>query len=288
MPIHFRFGRHEIALLQTYKKFYHTWMTQFIDGPAANGYYDADGYYFLNPGQHDYIVDYQPTDLMGGGFFTNTPYYMAQTSRYTYRGRRFLFSLSWQSMMGVGLSALGNGPAANNIGVLSESTANPNTFNTLENADGRHPGVGRLDQDKAFVCRIYLAYNVCRWLQFGITGRWTDGQPFAYFNTATQTDVQGDTQMAIRPSCTRGINPTDGDFGCRESALFNIDLHARLKWEVKRHPMTLDLLCYNLYDFGNVYTEMCFPQGVRGLQSRGPNMTLTIPRGIIGTLKIAL
>lgn len=288
VPIHFRFGRHEIALLQTYKKFYHTWMTQFIDGPAANGYYDADGYYFLNPGQHDYIVDYQPTDLMGGGFFTNTPYYMAQTSRYTYRGRRFLFSLSWQSMMGVGLSALGNGPAANNIGVLSESTANPNTFNTLENADGRHPGVGRLDQDKAFVCRIYLAYNVCRWLQFGITGRWTDGQPFAYFNTATQTDAQGDTQMAIRPGCTRGINPTDGDFGCRESALFNIDLHARLKWEVKRHPMTLDLLCYNLYDFGNVYTEMCFPQGVRGLQSRGPNMTLTIPRGIIGTLKIAL
>ena len=288
LPIHLRFGRHEIALLQTYRKYYHTWMTQFADGPAANGTFDADGYYFLTPGQHDYVVGYQPAGLMASGFFTNTPYYMSQTSRYTYRGRKFMFSLSWQSMIGVGLSALGNGPAANNIGVLSESTANPNTQHTIANADGRYPGAGRLDQDKAYVCRIYLAYNVCRWFQFGINGRWTDGQPFAYFNTATQTDAQGDTQIAIRPGCTRGINPTDGDFGCRESALFNIDLHARFQWTLKRHPMTLDLLCYNLYDFGNVYTEMCFPQGLLGTGQRGPNMTLTIPRGIIGTLKIAL
>lgn len=288
VPIHLRFGRHEIALLQTYKKFYHTWMAQFADGIQANGTYDASGYYYLNPGQHDYLIGYQPTGLMGTGFFTNTPYYISQTSRYTYRGRKFMFSLSWQSMMGVGLSALGNGPAANNIGVLSESTANPNTFATIENADGKYPGVGRLDQDKAYVCRIYLAYNVCRWFQFGINGRWTDGQPFVFFNTATQTDADGNTQLAIRPVCSRGINPTDGDFGCRESALFNFDLHARFKWTVKQHPMTLDLLGYNIYDFGNVYNEMCFPEGARGLMQRGPNMTLTIPRGIIGTLKMEL
>ncbi len=288
LPIHFRFGRHEIALLQTFKKFYHTWMTQFVDGAQANGYTNADGYYFLNPGQHDYLVDYQPTSMMGTGFFTNTPYYLSQTARYTYRGRKFLFSFSWQSMMGVGLSALGNGPAANNIGVLSESTANPNTFSTIQNADGRYPGVGRIDQDKAFICRIYLAYNVCRWFQFGINGRWTDGQPFVFYNTASSTDASGNTQLALRPVCTRGINPTDGDFGCRESALFNFDLHTRFKWTVKRHPMTLDLLCYNIYDFGNVLNEMCFPQGAQGLMQRGPNFTLTIPRGIIGTLKIEI
>ena len=52
--------------------------------------------------------------------------------------------------------------------------------------------------------------------------------------------------------------------------------------------MSLSLLCYNLYDFGNVYTEMAFPQGLRGMKSRGPNMTLSIPRGIIGTLKVEL
>ena len=287
VPLYFRFGRHEIALLQTYKKYYHTWMTQFADGVDANGYYGTDGYYFLNPMARSYVVDYQPTSLMGSGFFTNTPYYLSQTSRYTYRGKKFMFSLSWQSMMGVGLSALGNGPASNNIGVLSESTANPNTRSTIQNADAKYPGVGRLDQDKAYICRIYLAYNVNKHFQFGINGRWTDGQPFVIFNTLL-SDAGAYPQVAIRPVCSRGINPTDGNFGCRESALFNFDLHVRAQWELAGHPMSFSLLCYNIYDFGNVYNEMCFPQGYRGTNKRGPNMTLTIPRGLIGTLKVEL
>ena len=288
LPIRLRFGRHEIALLQTFKKYYHTWMTQFEGGAAANGFTDANDYYFLTPGEHCYVVRYTPTSMMGGSFFNNTPYYMSQTSRYTYTGRKVVFSLSWQSMMGVGLSALGNGPAANNIGVLSESTANPNTQNTIGNPNGKYKAVGRLDQDKAYVCRIYLAYNVTKWFQFGFNLRWTDGQPFVFFNTATSTTTAGDTQMAMRPYPSRGINPTNGNFGSRESALFDIDLHARFCWTLKGHPMSLALMCYNIYDFGNVYTEMCFPEGVRGADSRGPNMTLTIPRGIIGTLKVEL
>ena len=288
LPIHLKYGRHEIAFLQSYKKFYHTWMTRFMGSVEENGIMDEAGYYFLMPGEREYLVGYQPTELMGGGFFTNTPYYMTQTSRYTYRGRKFMFSLSWQSMIGAGLSALGNGSAANNIGVLSESTANPNTQHVIENTSGRYPGVGRMDQDRAYVLRIYLAYNMNKHFQFGINGRWTDGQPFSVFNTATRTDDQGQVQMAIRPVTTRGINPTDGNFGCRESALFNIDLHARACWTLAGHPMSLTLMCYNIYDFGNVYNEMCFPQGLRGPESRGPNMTLTIPRGLIGTFKIEL
>ncbi len=287
VPIRLRFGRHEIALFQTFKKYYHVWMTQFEGGPDANGYYE-NGYYFLNPGTHEYVIGYQPTELMGNGFFTSTPYYMSQLSRYTYVGRKFMFSLSWQSMMGVGLSALGHGPAANNIGVLSETTANPNTRSTIQNATGKYPGVGRYDQDKAYVCRIYLGYNVCKNFQFGLTGRWTDGQPILVFNTHTHTDADGTTQIATRPVCSRGINPTDGNFGCRESAIFNIDLHARVSWQVREHKMLLTVLCYNIYDFGNVLTEYSFPQGVRGENNRGPNMTLTIPRGILTTLKIEL
>lgn len=287
VPIRLRFGRHEIALLQTYKKFYHTWMAQFQGGSEANGFYD-NGNFYLNDGLHEYIVDYTPTSLMGTGLLTNTPYYMSQLSRYTYVGRKVIFSLSWQSMMCVGLSALGNGPVSNNIGVLSETTANPNTLRNLGNPTGAYPAVGRLDQDKAYVCRIYLGYNVCRNFRFGVTGRWTDGQPFSFFNTATYTDANGNTQVAINPRSSRGINPTDGNFGCRESAIFNIDIHAQVRWMLHRHAMSLNLLCYNAYDFGNVLTEYTFPQGVRGDNARGPNMTLTIPRGIIATLKIDL
>ena len=288
IPVHLHFGKHEFAFLQTYKKFHHIWMAKFEDGLVPNGFTDADGYYFLNPGQRDYIIDYQHQSMMSSNPLTNTPFYVTQNSRYTYRGEQVLFSLSWQSMMGAGLSALGNGPASNNIGVLSESTANPNTQNTTENAEAKYRGVGRLDQDKAYVCRIYLAHNVNQYIQYGITGRWTDGQPFVYYNTATSTDSNGDTQMAIRPYCSRGINPTDGNFGCRESALFNIDLHARLQWTALQRKMSLNVLCYNIYDFGNVYNEMCFPEGAEGKGQRGSNMTLTIPRGVVATLKIEL
>jgi len=288
IPVRLQLGSHEFVFLQTYKKFHHTWMAQFEGGADANGYTDSDGFYFLNPGQHNYIVDYLLKNMMGDHPLLNTPFYVTQNSRYTYHGQNVLFSLSWQSMMGAGLSALGNGPVANNISVLSESTANPNTQNTIENTEGKYRGVGRLDQDKAYVCRIYLAHNVNQHFQYGITGRWTDGQPFVFFNTATSTDANGDTQMAVRPYCTRGINPTDGDFGCRESALFNIDLHARLMWTAWQRTMSLNILCYNAYDFGNVYNEMCFPEGSRGKGKRGANMTLTIPRGVVATLKIGL
>ena len=288
IPVKLQFGRHEFVFLQTYKKFHHTWMAKYEDGLAPNGVTAADGYYFLKPGERNYVVDYLHKSMMGNSPLTNTPFYVTQNSRYTYRGDNILFSLSWQSMMGAGFSALGNGPTSNNIGVLSESTANPNTFNTVENAEGKYPGVGRLDQDKAYICRIYLAHNVNRHIQYGITGRWTDGQPFVYFNTSTSTDENGNTQMAIRPYCSRGINPTDGNFGCRESALFNIDLHARLQWTLLQRNMSLNVLCYNIYDFGNVYNEMCFPEGSEGKGERGPNMTLTIPRGLVATLKIEL
>lgn len=288
IPIHLRFGRHEIALIQSARKYYHVWMTQFADGMAANGYTAPNGYYFMNPGARDYVVDYQHTDLMSSSWLSNTPYFLTQTARYTYHGRKVFFSLSWQSMIGASVVALGNGPASNNIGVLSESTANPNTRNTISNASASYSGVGRLDQDKAYICRIYLAYNVCKYFRFGITGRWTDGQPFAIFNTANGYDANGDMQVAIRPSCSRGINPTDGNFGCRESAIFNIDLHAQANWTIKKCPMTFSLQCYNIYDFGNTLAEYNFPQGIKGEDERGHSMTQTIPRGIIGTLKIGL
>ncbi|MCF0196466.1 MAG: hypothetical protein HUK03_04410, partial [Bacteroidaceae bacterium] len=287
IPIRFTFGRHEIALLQTYRKYCNVWMTTFDGGALGNGYFDENNIYFLNPATRGYVVGNQPHELMGTSFLSNTPYHMSQLTRYTYRGKKFMFSLSWQSLMTVGTSALGVGPQANDISVLSESTANPNT-NTVKNVKGGdYPAVGRLDQDKAYVCRIYLGYNVCKNFQFGISGKWTDGQPFSVYNTYNSTQG-GDNQLAIVPVSSRGINPTDGDFGCRESGIFNIDIHARGVWDVRGHEMSLNLYCYNIYDFGNVLNEYMMPQGCVGNNQRGPNMCLTVPRGLLCTLKVEL
>lgn len=319
IPLTLRFGRHEIALIQSYRKFYHTWITQYEGGAAANGYYvdtpltaeilsdryfPADGnlpmlpLYYLNPGERTYEVGYMPKDLMGSGFFTGTPYYMTQQSRYTYHGRKVEASIGWQSMMGVGYCGLGNGPGSNNVGLLSESTANPNTFLVVQNsivdgAKGCYPAAGRYDQDRAYICRLALSWHINNHVQIGALGSWTDGQPFVYYRTFVRPSgssgigVSADpAQVAIVNGCSRGINPTDGNFGCRESAIFHIDLHARFQWQMMGHSTELFLQSYNVYDFGNVLNEYCFPQGFS--EGRGPNMCLTIPRGIIASLKIGL
>lgn len=292
IPIRFRFqgkrGRHEISLQQTYRKYINQWFTQMSGDEAANGTWQDD-WYFLNPGRMEYDVVYQPHSLMGDGFFFNTPYYISQLTRYTFTGKRFTCSVSWQSIIGAGLPlGLANGPACNNFGTLSELSASPNTMRVRSNTTGRTPGVGRLDQDKGYILRTYFGYNICRWVQVGLLFKWTDGQPFSVYNTKTQTDALGNTQAAIQPVTTRGTNPTDGDFGTRESAIFNFDLHVRANWWAGGHPMSLTLLCYNLWDFGNVLNEYDFPQGVRGMGERGHNMLLTIPRGLITTFKIGL
>lgn len=292
IPIRFRFqgkrGQHEIVLQQTYRKFINQWYTQMRGGEAVNGSWQDD-WYFLNPGEREYDVVYQPHDVMGSGFLSNTPYYVSQLTRYTFTGKRFTCSVSWQSIIGAGLSlGLANGPGSNNFGTLSELSASPNTVRVTSNKGGKYAGVGRLDQDKGYVLRTYFGYNICRWVQVGLLFKWTDGQPFSVFNTKTLSDAQGNTQAAIRPATSRGTNPTDGDFGTRESAIFNFDLHVRANWQAGGHPMSLSLLCYNLWDFGNVLNEYDFPQGVRGMNERGHNMLLTIPRGLITTFKIGL
>lgn len=317
IPVVLRFGRHEIALIQGYRKFYHTWMTQYEGGAAANGYYvdtpltadmlndehvAAGGnqpvlpLYYLRPGEHAYEVGYMPKGLMGSGFFTGTPYYMSQQTRYTYHGRKVEASIGWQSMMGVGYCGLGNGPGSNNVGVLSETTANPNTFLVIKNSiadgtKGRYPAAGRYDQDRAYVCRLAFSYNINKWVQLGAVGNWTDGQPFAYYRLFTPTDdrlsVTADpTQVAIVSGCSRGINPTDGNFGYRESAIFHIDLMARFRWTMMGHAAEAYVQSYNVYDFGNVLNEFCFPQGYQ--EGRGPNMCLTIPRGLIASVTLNL
>lgn len=304
-------GRHEIALIQSYRKFYHTWMPQFAGGADANGYYVANaltndvqealhtsaptfGVYYLRPGTRQYTIGYMPEGTLGSGFFTATPYYMSQQTRYTYRGRKVLFSFSWQSMQGVSYSGLGNGPGSNNVGVLSESMANPNSLTVIRQSSGdgsvgAYPAAGRTDQDRAYVLRIALSYTINKHFQIGGVGNWVDGQPFTYYRVFANDDgtpSDASTQYAIVPCCPRGINPTDGNFGARESAIFHIEVFGRANWTLRGHGMELLLQSYNVYDFGNVLGEFCFPQGVR--PGRGHNMTLTIPRGIVASLKFEL
>jgi hypothetical protein len=278
IPFYFRFGHSEFSMLNTYKKYYNNWTTRFENDATNYVYKDDQGIYFYKPGdvnnKINYIVDYSPVLDVKSNIITNTPFYVSQTMKYQYSNNKLLFSFSWCSFLMAGVSALGNGPLSNNIGVYSETSANPNTNNKL---------VGRLDQDRAYVARILLSYKLNKQLSFAFTGKFKDGQPFTSFDTKLATDGNGNKQMAIWNDRTKGINPFNGDFGTRKDAFFNIDFRTSFKGNISNYAYEIDLMIYNIYDFGTELAEYTFePDNIGGRYA----MELNIPRGLKITAKV--
>ncbi|MBQ8386061.1 MAG: hypothetical protein IJX48_01240 [Paludibacteraceae bacterium] len=282
IPIHLHFGKHEIVLQQSYKKFFNAWHTNYLGAPEDYGYYqdyNGVGVFYLNGGIQEYEVGVAP--VFGNNWLMNSPYYFSQLTRYTYTGRKVLVSVSWQSMQASGYCGLGNGFQTNNLGVLSETTANPNTSNVIDNQGSEHRGVGRYNLDKGYVCRFYLAYNICEWLQAGMTVKWTDGKPFTDYMYYANNN-----QVSILPKESRGTNPTDGNFGKRHCAKYNIDLHIQGKWQVRDIPMRLNIECYNMWDFCHDLAEMSFVQDIP--YAHRASMIMDIPVGLLATYTIEL
>ena len=282
IPLHFRFGRHEITLQQSYRRYFNVWFTRYMGGADANGTYmtqDGIEVFYPSAGTKEYEVG--TTDNFGPNWLLNAPYYVSQLTRYSYYGKKVLFSLSWQSMQAGGYSALGNGPNSNTVGVLSETTANPNTQNVVTNQAGQYRCIGTQDLDKGFVCRIYLGYNICKWVQAGVTMKWTDGKPFTDWKY-----YEKDGELAILPYDSRGTNPTDGHFGKRNCAKYNIDLHVQGQWTAGSVPMKLNVECYNMWDFCHDLAELCFVQDIP--YARRVSMIMDVPVGLLTTLTVGL
>ncbi len=283
-PIRFHWqkerGVHEVALLQSFRKYINLWNVAYKD--KAHGVYKRS--IFFQQGKQEYEVDYM--EATGEGFLKDSPYYFSQLTRYTYTGKKVMLAVSWQSMQEGGLSALGNGPNSNTIGVLCESLANPNTHNVADNPKGKFKGTSRNDLDKGFVGRIFVSYNINEHIQLGSTLKWTDGKPFVHFRYHTRTDPQEHLQVAIQPLESRGTNPTDGNFGTRHAAVWHVDLHLQTNWTMNNHPTSLFVECYNIWDFSNDLAEFSFYQDNRNA-SRS-SIILRVPTGLLATLKVEL
>ena len=289
IPIQFTFGksrRHEFALLNSIRKYYNTWFTDYADGLEANMVQQGD-YYFMREGAKEYTVTTQPLDLMSARVGGRTPYYMSNTVRYTYNGRKWYVMVSWQSYLMAGLSTLGNGPLHNNIGVLSESSANPNTYLAQEEMDKGllYQGNCRLNQDKSFILRMQVTYNACKYFSIGFNGKFKDGQPFSNYRPVYYSSPTAHNQVAICNVDAKGINMANDKFGKREDAFFNLELRATGRWWVHDIPMSVEVLCYNLYDFGTALTEYTFDDGI-GHARR--TMSMCIPRGLLCTFRVGL
>jgi hypothetical protein len=287
-PFRFVFGRHEISVLSSYRKFHDQWTVAF-DGtaedygfyvPSAVGLPGVEQVFFFRPGERRYVTASMPA--MGGNIFCNTPFYASNLVQYAYSGKKVYVSLSWQSFIMTSLSALGNGVLANDVNVLSESLANPNTALVSTNA-GTYAWVGRANQDRAYIARFRVAYNITKNWRIGLTFKFKDGQPFSNFTYQFLTDDEGRTQVAVWNRRSRGINPTDGNFGSRKDGFYNFDANAEYRAFFRNGSMlSVQLQGFNLYDFGNELTEFTFEEG--GASHRYA-MSLSIPRTLLLSLR---
>ena len=285
MPMYFRFGNHEFAWLNTYEIYYNNVTTR-LDKPAdqygtteTNATGDKQIFYFNN-GPVNYVVDYYPSSYMKTDKFyditVNTPHYAATTIKYTYNSERFYCSFSWCCNLMNGVSALGNGPLSNSLGIYSETSANPNTAYKI---------LGRLDQDRSYIGRVLMSYKFTKNLSFGVTGKFKDGVPFTSFDTQLKVDPSGNAQLAMWNARTKGTNSITDEFGTRKDAFFNFDLRAAYKGTAMNHPYEIQMMMYNVYDFGTELTEYTFePDDVRTRYA----LQLNIPRGLMVTAKIGL
>ena len=263
IPLQFTFGRHEITVLSQYRKYFNLWTTRL----------QSDDNYLITP----------ETYKMGDNWFVNTPYYASNLIKYTYNGKKWYVSLSWQSYQMTALATFGNGPLHNNIGVLSESTSDELSYVVYNNPDSRYAAVGRANQDKAYICRFMVAYNICRSWHIGMSFKFKDGQPFSNYYYELTQDEAGHTLVDLRNRRTKGINPADGNFGSRKDAFFNLDVNIRYRAFFKNNSMLeVQLYGYNLYDFATELTEFSIEENN---ESNRSSMSLIIPRGLWLSLK---
>ncbi len=288
VPLRFDIGRHEITIISSFRKYHDLWDISLDGGAEKYGYFTtatpATGYngqvFFFNPTVRYYTTTAAPA--MGNNIFSNTPFYASNLVKYAYNGNKWYVSLSWQSFIMTSTSAFGNGPLANDVNILSETLANPNSRIVTDNKT-EFAHVGRANQDRAYIARFMLAYNINKNWQLGMTFKFEDGQPFSNYSYMFTNDRAGNTQVAVWNHRSRGINPTNGNFGSRKDAFFNLDINATYKAYFKNNScLAVQLLGYNLYDFGTELTEFTFEENN---ENNRYAMSLCIPRGLMVQIK---
>ena len=163
--------------------------------------------------------------------------------------RRWFFSFSFLAHIGMGYTAYGNGPAANDIGVLAESQANPNSWIN---------GYGRVDGDRAYVGKMYFGFYLFKKLFIAASLKYRDGDPFAFINTAWAHGQRVLYFKTIQAEDERGVKG-----GPREDYLSDISIKVKYKTRVFDRDVEFFVSLFNAFDFGSELSEYVFSGGSR-------------------------
>jgi hypothetical protein len=221
-----------------------------IQRPLWVSYAGEYGHYQEIDGTDYYVLDRPATAYeLGNAPFAKRPFYAEFLLRiHGERERRWYFSFSFMAHMGMGNTAFGNGPEANDVGVISESQASPNSWIN---------GFGRVDGDRAFVSRIHFGYYLARRLFLGGSVKYRDGNPFAFLDAR-----QLDGQWLITFHTIRAEDEHSRKGGPREDCIWDVNLKLGYDLTLFGRRGRLELSLFNLLDFGGELSENAFSNDI--------------------------
>jgi len=236
-----------------YKKMKRMFRVKFDQEYGSYETVDGTALYFFNRPFQDYY-------LVNGGY-EKDPFY-AQFS-FEINGKRpgkWFYSFSFMAHMGMGDTAFGNGPASNDIGILDESQANPNSWIN---------GYGRVDGDRGFVAKSYFGYYLAKNLFAAVSLKYRDGNPFAFFNTVYKNNQRIIYYKTIKAENEKGIKG-----GPREDYIGDLSLNFSYNFKLSSGEAVLSLSVFNILDIGAELSEYVFSGGARDAYE------LQLPRSI--------
>ncbi|MCP4150209.1 MAG: hypothetical protein GY757_20850 [bacterium] len=224
------------------------------------------GYYETHNGHDLYFFDQPFKDYyLTNNYLEKDPFY-AQF-HFTIKGRKknkWFFSFTFMAHMGMGDTAFGNGPGSNDIGILDESQANPNSWIN---------GFGRLDGDRGFVSKTYFGFYLSKKLFMSFSLKYRDGNPFAFIENQSAHDQLVLYYKTIKAEDEKGVKG-----GPREDYLADVNIKLNYKFRLLNKEAVLSLSFFNIFDFGAELSEYAFSGGTRDA------VELQVPRSLRLTL----
>ncbi|NVN96515.1 MAG: hypothetical protein HXX18_14665 [Bacteroidetes bacterium] len=290
IPFEFRVGKRNLfTFTLQYRQYRELWGITYDKSASDYGYYTTPeninmyasdspnykGIFFLNNGEINYTAVNNYTELTkaasnNASYFYNNPYYNGFTFKYEYQGRKLYLSASVTAFNMVGFGSMGNGVLANNVAVLSETMANPNSYFYY---------LGRMDVDRSYIGRLLVSYAINHHLTMAFQYKYKDGQAFNSFGVKNITDNTGNTQIALWNDNIKGDNPFTGETSRREDCFYNTELHTKYTFFIKEKALDINLSVYNIFDLGFQLAESTFkPATTEGTRKA---IDIQIPRGFM-------
>ncbi len=157
---------------------------------------------------------------------------------------RWFFDLSLLAHIGMGRTAFGNGPGANDIGILSESLADPNAAIN---------GYGRVDGDRAYMAKVGFGLVLLENLTLGADIKYRDGTPFAFMDSFVRNGRRIIAYRTIKGENEKGVKG-----GPRKDYLSDVSVKLAYRFTLFGNSASAEATVFNLLDLGSELSEYVY------------------------------